>query len=87
MTEPARDTVLQLAPAYARASTPGVTSWSTPPTGTVVDLGPRGYRVLSLFTRPIPLDEAVDRLGREGGEPTELAPTLHALDVLVERAR
>ena len=53
------------------------------PDGTVIDLGPRGYTVLSLFAQPLALGEAIDRLEREG-PATDFAPTLNAINVLLE---
>lgn len=53
------------------------------PDGTVVDIGPRGFAILSLFSRPMTLGEAVDRLEREA-PPTDFAPTMSVVDMLIE---
>ena len=53
------------------------------PDGTVVDLGPRGYATLSLFTYPLSLGEAIDRLEREA-PATDFAPTMNVVNMLIE---
>ena len=54
------------------------------PDGTIVDIGPNGYAILSLFSRPLALAEAVDRL--EDGEvgSTEFVPALSVINMLIE---
>ena len=32
------------------------------PDGTIIDVGPRGYAILSLFSRPLALGDAIERL-------------------------
>ena len=51
--------------------------------GTIVDIGPRGFELLSLFSRSIRLGDAIEHLERHASA-TDLAPTLHALNVLME---
>ena len=53
------------------------------PNGTVVDLGPRGYAALSLFSQPLVLREAIDRLEREAPS-TDFAPTMSVVNMLIE---
>jgi precorrin-6B methylase 2 len=53
------------------------------PDGTVVDLGPRGYGILSLFVRPLALGEAVDRLER-AFPATDFAPAMGVVNILIE---
>ncbi len=54
------------------------------PDGTIVDIGPRGYSILSLFSRPVALGDAIEHL--EGGErsPTDFVPTLSVINMLIE---
>ena len=54
------------------------------PDGTSVDIGPRGYAILSLFARPLALGDAIDRL--ENGRPnsTDFAPALSVVNMLME---
>ena len=55
------------------------------PDGTVVDIGPRGYALLSLFTQAVSLGDAIDRL--EDGEETsstDFAPALGVVNMLLE---
>ena len=54
------------------------------PVGTIIDIGPRGYGVLSLFSEPIRLGDAIDRLEREQAHSTDFAPTLSVLNMLIE---
>jgi precorrin-6B methylase 2 len=53
------------------------------PDGTVVDLGPRGFAVLSLFAKPLALGEAIDRLEREA-PATDVAATMGVVNILIE---
>jgi precorrin-6B methylase 2 len=54
------------------------------PDGTIVDIGPRGYAILSLFSRPLTLGQAVEQL--EDGEvsSTDFVPTLSVINMLIE---
>ena len=54
------------------------------PDGTILDIGPRGYSILSLFSRPLALGDAIEQL--EGGErsPTDFVPTLSVINMLIE---
>jgi precorrin-6B methylase 2 len=53
------------------------------PDGTVVDLGPRGFASLAVFSEPVALGEAIDRLEREG-RSTDFAPTMNVINQLLE---
>jgi SAM-dependent methyltransferase len=53
------------------------------PDGTVVDLGPRGFATLSLFSEPLALGEAIERLERDGYS-TDFAPTMNVINMLLE---
>ena len=76
------DTVLQLAPGIR-------TRWNAAghvvvdsPVGTIIDIGPRGFGILSLFSQPTRLGDAIDRLEHEHQHSTDLAPTLSVLNML-----
>src|SRR5215475_1595214 len=70
------DTVLQLAPNFrTRLDAAGHVIVDSP-AGTVVDIGPRGFAILSMFSRPLTLGGALDRLEAELGGSTEFAPTI-----------
>ena len=49
----------------------------------MVDLGPRGYAVLSLFTQPIALGDAIERLEQDAPS-TDFAATLNVINALIE---
>jgi precorrin-6B methylase 2 len=54
------------------------------PDGTIIDLGPRGFAILSLFTTPLSLGDAIDRLERDGVSPTDLLPAVSVISMLAE---
>ena len=55
------DTVLQLAPNFrTRLDAAGHVIVDSP-AGTIVDIGPRGFAILSMFSRPVTLGDALDR--------------------------
>jgi protein arginine N-methyltransferase 1 len=54
------------------------------PNGTVVDLGPRGYATLSLFSQPVALGDAIDRLRHQEHSSTDFAPTMNVINMLLE---
>ena len=54
------------------------------PDGTVVDIGPRGYAFLSLFSRPVTLGDAIDRLESAEGGSTDFVPALSVINMLIE---
>ena len=54
------------------------------PDGTVVDAGPRGLSILSLFARPATLGDAIDRLEHGEVGSTDFVPALSVLNMLIE---
>jgi protein arginine N-methyltransferase 1 len=52
--------------------------------GTNVDIGPRGFGILSLFARPLALGDAIERLEGKDGVATDLVPTLSVINMLIE---
>ena len=54
------------------------------PDGTIVDLGPRGFATLALFQRPLALGEAIERLESGACSPTDFAPTMSVINMLLE---
>ena len=56
------------------------------PVGTIIDIGPRGFAILAMFSQPIRLSDAIDRLEREHGHSTDFAPTLSVLNMLIEES-
>ena len=78
------DTVLQLAPAIrTRCDRTGHVMVDSP-VGTIIDIGPRGFSILAMFSQPIRLGDAIDRLEREHGHSTDFAPTLSIFNMLIE---
>ena len=82
----APDTVLQLAPGIR-------TRWDAAghvlvdsPVGTVLDIGPNGFAILSLFSRPLALGKAIERLEAELGGSTGFAPTMSVINMLTEES-
>ena len=78
-------TLLQLGPGLRTRFDPAGHVLVDAPNGTIVDLGPRGYALLSLFTRPLALGEAIERLERDAPS-TDFAPMMNAINTLVEEA-
>jgi precorrin-6B methylase 2 len=54
------------------------------PDGTIVDIGPRGYAILSLFAEPLALGAAIDRLENGERSATDFAPALSVINMLME---
>ena len=78
------DTVLRLAPNFrTRLNAVGHVLVDSP-AGTVVDIGPRGFAILSMFSDPLTLGDAIERLEAELGGSTEFAPTMNVLNMLIE---
>jgi precorrin-6B methylase 2 len=82
--ELAAETLLQLAPNVRTRFDAGGHVLVDAPDGTIIDIGPRGYAILSLFSRPLALGKAIERL--EDGEvsSTDLVPTLSVINMLIE---
>ena len=78
------DTVLQLAPNFrTRLNAAGHVIIDSP-VGTIVDIGPRGFAILSMFSRPLRLGDALERLEAELGGSTDFAPTMSVVNMLIE---
>ena len=71
----APDTVLQLAPNFRTRLDPAGHVIVDSPAGTIVDIGPRGFAILSMFSRPVTLGDALERLETELGGSTDFAPS------------
>jgi precorrin-6B methylase 2 len=78
------DTLLQLAPNVRTRLDAGGHVLVDAPDGTIVDIGPRGYSILSLFSRPRALGEAIDRLEDGDRNTTDFAPALSVINMLME---
>ena len=85
-TELGPDTVLQLAPGIR-------TRWNAAghvlvdsPVGTIIDIGPGGFAILSLFSRPLTLGNAIARLECEHASSTDFAPTMSVINMLIEES-
>ncbi len=77
------DTALQLAPGIRTRRDRAGHVLVDSIVGTIVDIGPRGFAVLAMFEEPIRLSDAIDRLERDSA-PTDLAPTMSVLNMLIE---
>ena len=77
------ETVLQLAPGVRTRFDPAGHVLVDAPDGTVIDIGPRGFATLSLFTQPLTLGEAIDRLEAERSS-TDFLPTMSVVNMLIE---
>jgi precorrin-6B methylase 2 len=78
------DTVLQLAPNFrTRLDAAGHVIVDSP-AGTVIDIGPQGFAILSMFSRPLTLGDALERLEAESGGSTDFAPTMSVVNILIE---
>jgi protein arginine N-methyltransferase 1 len=78
------ETVLQLAPNFrTRLDAAGHVVVDSP-AGTIVDIGPRGFAILSMFSRPLALGDALERLEAEFGGSTDFAPTINVVNMLIE---
>jgi protein arginine N-methyltransferase 1 len=54
------------------------------PDGTIVDIGPRGYAILALFSQPLALGEAIERLEDRERSSTDFVPALSVINMLIE---
>jgi len=80
------ETLLQLAPGIrTRWDAAGHVVVDTP-VGTIVDIGPRGFSILALFSQPIRLGDAIDLVETEQRHSTDLAPTLSVFNMLIEES-
>jgi len=78
------ETVLRLAPNFrTRLDAAGHVVVDSP-AGTVVDIGPQGFAILSVFAEPVTLGAALERLEAEFGGSTEFAPAVSVVNMLIE---
>ena len=54
------------------------------PDGTIIDAGPKGFEILSLFVHPLALGDAIETIEHAENGATDLVPTLSVLNMLVE---
>ena len=54
------------------------------PDGVMIDVGPRGFATLSLFSQPITLGDAIERLESDERSATDLLPTMSVVNALIE---
>jgi precorrin-6B methylase 2 len=80
----APDTLLQLAPSVRTRFDAAGHVLVDAPDGTIVDIGPRGYAILALFSRPLALGDAVDRLEDGDVGTTDFVPALSVVNMLLE---
>jgi Ribosomal protein L11 methyltransferase (PrmA) len=85
-TDLSPDTVLQLAPALRTRLDAAGHVLVDSPVGTIVDIGPYGFEILSLFSRPLRLGDAVARLEDLHRDSTEFAPTMSVINMLIEES-
>ena len=78
------DSILQLAPGIRTRRDQSGHVIVDSPVGTIIDIGPRGFGVLALFSEPVRLGDAIDRLERELAHSTDFAPILSVLNMLIE---
>jgi hypothetical protein len=80
------DSVLELAPGIRTRRDRAGHVIVDSPVGTIIDIGPRGFGILALFSEPIGLGDAIDRLEREQAYSTDFAPILSVLNMLIEES-
>ena len=80
------DSVLELAPGLRTRRDHAGHVIVDSPVGTIIDIGPRGFGVLSLFSEPIRLGDAIDRLEHDHAYSTDFAPILSVLNMLIEES-
>jgi precorrin-6B methylase 2 len=54
------------------------------PVGTIVDIGPSGFAILSMFSEPLALGVAIERLEDQGA--SDFAPTMSVINMLIEES-
>ena len=64
-TDLSPDTLLELAPGVRTRLDRTRHVLVDSPVGTIIDIGPGGFGILSLFSQPTRLGDAIDRLERE----------------------
>jgi precorrin-6B methylase 2 len=78
------DTVLQLAPNFRTRFDAAGHVIVDSPVGTIVDIGPRGFAILSMFSQPLTLGDALEQLEAQLGGSTEFAPMMNVVNMLIE---
>ena len=85
-TDLSPDTVLQLAPALRTRLDAAGHVLVDSPVGTIVDIGPSGFEILSLFSRPLRLGDVIARLEDVHRDSTDFAPTMSVINMLIEES-
>jgi len=80
------DTLFQLAPALRTRLDAAGHVLVDSPVGTIVDIGPSGFEILSLFSRPLRLGDAIARLEDAHRDSTDFAPTMSVINMLIEES-
>lgn len=80
------DTVVQLAPGLRTRQDSTGHVLVDAPVGTIIDIGPEGYGLLALFSRPTSLGEAIARLEADRGRTTTFAPAMGVINMLLEES-
>ncbi len=78
------DTCLQLAPGVRTRLDAAGHVLVDAPDGTIVDVGPKGFAILSMFARPVSLGAAIERLENGSNGSTDFVPTLSVINMLIE---
>jgi protein arginine N-methyltransferase 1 len=76
--------VLQLAPGVRARLDAARHVQVDAPDGTIIDLGPRGFAILSLFTTPLSFGDAIEHLEQDDHRSTDLLPAVSVISMLVE---
>ena len=78
------ETLLQLAPGLrTRFDAVGHVLVDSP-AGSIIDIGPRGFAALSLFSPPLALVDAIERLEADERRATDFLPTVSLINALIE---
>jgi len=80
------DTVLELAPNLRIRLNAAGHVLIDAPVGTIIDIGPSGFALLSVFASPISLGDAIERLEEALGGSTEFAPAMSVVNMLIEES-
>jgi precorrin-6B methylase 2 len=78
------ETCLQLAPGIRTRLDAAGHVLVDAPDGTIIDAGPRGFAMLSMFAQPLSLAAAVERLESDGNGSTEFVPSMSVINMLIE---
>jgi precorrin-6B methylase 2 len=54
------------------------------PDGTIIDAGPHGFAMLSMFAQPLSLGEAIERLDNDTNGSTPFMPTISVINMMIE---